>query len=1207
MNLLLEQKGIIHFVKMVTTPLKDQRISKSPLPSPRRMPFKSVLLSNIPGGTPVKDFVKFQVNSVSAVKETVLPSVIFACGKICLGKDTKSENIFQSTLIAGSTHTKDFLDLSEIKPASEERSGLLSSWPKEEVMPLTRSALLKRKAGEPLSIESPAKIFSRMKTRTALIKQENKPLEMKLLDTNSTTDYILTPERHPEFLGSQDKKSIAEPNMQREKMMAEPPEEVNEVRVPNHIATNENVYSTAISPLVSESPQKFFLRIKQKMHQTRLQRDSSSCPTKENAPPLSEVKHPLTASDSAKKLNGLDEVCPYTVSQDYEFLVEPAELDNETLDTLVNATDMSFDLAKSREPLEEMAPEPQTQGRQAMPQGSPKPGQRGQEVLGAGPQKASQNLCDIVFATPRVHIPRKQKPPGTTSKVPLDTRHTEPSNDENEEEQQQLIYLSGWRIRVINNNTAVCVEGIRRDMKNIYWHSNAIVARIAHNQVKTVSGSVYMLEGQIDATTMKKEGIPAMFIKRFGSGIPKNWKMHVDYLLRSLRRKEQRASHSREGSTGKMDSVETEGSDNLEDLLENVGRKSQTKNTTYEVLAVRSNEKQGVQPKALPLQNEPDASVTRSGRCVKPPMQFWCGERIYVDDALNVSVNKGGTNYLSSTVSSARPWNRKHFSSPKENGDSKAAEETPASRVKGRTSQRPQNVTKEIEPGDKRKPRHFVSSSEESNHEFIIDDIYKKQAVVTLTPLNHKKLCEKIAKHRSKSERKPAEQTVPKQRPKMNGYRTTLADKEPADLKYPLGSLKQVCQSKPVVESTDEDESSEDVPCIKRKTLPSFKRKSSDARKWLSEPRRNPGNPPTPLSHSRQMKAAHSDQNGTLEEQPTPNPSSSSNLATGSSGLGRWDRQRTLRGTQKHIIEPESDSEVSTEESQQREEKLKLVTKRASGQVSNDAKTSAMAGKTPGNRQAWKVLDSLPDVNENWTEKELQKLHRAVASFPKHKSGFWMDVAKTVGTRTAEECQQRYMAEQEDRRCAPKRINQSGKKKKKEEGTKQPVAIVAKVGTLKRKQQMRDFLEQMPKDNHDDIFASTPMQNRNTRLPQFHTDQEDIFQLKGNHPITPSSAIFPWVKTPQCEHISPGMLESLDRKDCDKHVFRMQKNMKGKACTWQNVKRKASGTTFTTPTSHRMNIFMFNEGARSVDGVGTLFQEEGGAQSDEEEDPYFST
>ena len=42
--------------------------------------------------------------------------------------------------------------------------------------------------------------------------------------------------------------------------------------------------------------------------------------------------------------------------------------------------------------------------------------------------------------------------------------------------------------------------------------------------------------------------------------------------------------------------------------------------------------------------------------------------------------------------------------------------------------------------------------------------------------------------------------------------------------------------------------------------------------------------------------------------------------------------------------------------------------------------------------------------------------------------------------------------------------------------------ITAKVGTLKRKQQIRNFLEHMPKDDHDDIFTSSPMQNKRVKV-----------------------------------------------------------------------------------------------------------------------------
>ncbi|NXQ22804.1 M18BP protein, partial [Peucedramus taeniatus] len=123
-----------------------------------------------------------------------------------------------------------------------------------------------------------------------------------------------------------------------------------------------------------------------------------------------------------------------------------------------------------------------------------------------------------------------------------------------------------------------------------------------------------------------------------------------------------------------------------------------------------------------------------------------------------------------------------------------------------------------------------------------------------------------------------------------------------------------------------------------------------------------------------------------------------------------------------------------------------------------------------------------------WSEKELQKLHRAIAAFPKHRSGFWQEVAMAVGSRSAEECQGKYLEEQQGKGSQQQpRKTTSGKAEKKDNscldpaGEKEPV-IIAKVGTLKRKQQMREFLEQLPKDNHDDVFTATPFQNRRVQV-----------------------------------------------------------------------------------------------------------------------------
>lgn len=164
------------------------------------MSLKAVSLHNIPGGTPLKDFVKFQVNcTLDSAK--IPPPMGLTCQNVCSGQQTKGINVFQSTLMSDNMHRQEFFDLSEIK-ASEEILGMMTC---QKTKPLKKSAVQKRKACEPLSLESPAKIFSRMKQRASLVKEKNKPPEAKLLDPKCTIDYIVTPERQPAFLQRSEK------------------------------------------------------------------------------------------------------------------------------------------------------------------------------------------------------------------------------------------------------------------------------------------------------------------------------------------------------------------------------------------------------------------------------------------------------------------------------------------------------------------------------------------------------------------------------------------------------------------------------------------------------------------------------------------------------------------------------------------------------------------------------------------------------------------------------------------------------------------------------------------------------------------------------------------------------------------------------------------------------------------------------------------
>lgn len=156
---------------------------------------------------------------------------------------------------------------------------------------------------------------------------------------------------------------------------------------------------------------------------------SSSYQIKNNLPSS------LTALDSGKQLPAHDEESPNSiVGRDDAFIVEPAQLDNDTFDAAIKATDVSVGLAQSKEPVEQMVPVQLPQEGKALPQSSREPDQRGQQGVEVGPQRSSQQLCDIIFATPKVHIPRKQGLAGSRSKAPSKTPCMRTNHNDADEE-----------------------------------------------------------------------------------------------------------------------------------------------------------------------------------------------------------------------------------------------------------------------------------------------------------------------------------------------------------------------------------------------------------------------------------------------------------------------------------------------------------------------------------------------------------------------------------------------------------------------------------------------------------------------------------------------------------------------------------------------------------------------------------------------------
>ncbi|XP_009892225.1 PREDICTED: mis18-binding protein 1 [Charadrius vociferus] len=942
----------------------------------------------------------------------------------------------------------------------------------------------------------------------------------------------------------------------------------NRAKCPELVCTeipkNRATKALAVDPLVLESPQKFFLRVKQKLQQQKLQQQQQkdpapSNPIKQNIPPSTATEKPLVESAFAEQLGNdpTEHVATDKDDQD-NFLVESMDADDE-MSQNTSSVILSPLPFKNGHQLEEESRNGEAkhtelhQDRRELQPSNKQAAHGVEKTVETNCQKLSQCLCSIMLSSPKVHIPRKQELKNNC-KVPLDKPRTDKVAGKADKEKN--VCLTSWRITVMDGNTAICVEGKRKDMEGMLWHSNAIVECIAHNQVRSSSGSIYLLQGNIDSASMRKEGFPYRFIKRFTYGFSKRWKEYVEEFLEERRRKERKQNTGEDENEDSDPVVGTDVLKNAEDSARDV-KKPETRNTTYEVLP-NSDGNNYVTPNRNSVLNNSNGVYTRSGRLVKPPLSFWCGQRELVDQQLNVTIEKGGIDYLSVMFSSEKSQRQtSSISKKKRKEEMKTTEETPKSQSNGENNEKGVSSKRATKSAGSREARRFLSDDEESDRAVDSTKI-KRQLSVKQTPLNTDVLNKNNYNSRipGKSNEKRGTEYG-----ELNMYQQVY--------KYSLRSGKQL-QDKQLTEEPsskdEEEESSEDIPlCIKRKTKHLSKKEtqnsksSSNCKSSQDDANKVPGEQRT-VKHStasrnvplRQSVPGSSDGSDLLEGKTPASDSNTSHLPD------KARRTRSSIDPPRSLFESGTEPETSEEEFRVKEKNPKVSDKPPNTKVSNTAKCSAAETREPEREKVRKSLELFPHATDGWSEKELQKLHRAVASFPKHKNGFWVEVAMAVGSRSAEECHQKYVEEQEAKssQTHAKKTTASGKAEQK--GNKESVAITAKMGTLKRKQQMRDFLDHLPKDNHDDIFTATPFQNRRVKLPTFRgsQDDDDDFALTDN-PITPSSAVFPLVKTPQCEHISPGMLVPINRNDYDRHMFRMQKNTQGSRGTWDKVKKKS--------------------------------------------------
>lgn len=1124
---------------MTATPLKHSGINLSSETSQRRnTPVDAVFIDSIPSGmlTPMKDLVKYQNSTLKLnghKKNQFLEMTT-----------SNSRNRFQSTTLSESTTSDSYLDLSAIKP----NNGRL---------------------GNKTNYESPGKIFQRMKEKVWCDKQQASGSSSVLGPQKCEHKEIFTSNRNEKIQlqhtylceEKESKKSFPSSNSSLTEVPLESsniPRKQNIQRLQEKKAERHNV--TYELPILNQEQENVSASIISNKALTRAQLAKQILHSKEN-------------------------MVQTTVSRKETFISEGIESAYKELEN-TNVKTLSIDCVPVKKRRQSIVSDSEvTTERTSQEEVT----EQNEKTLPreTNRQDSMKDACQIILATPRLlTVPQRSQRNVTKLSSPNIFEAIT-----NEVKKYQVVQLQEWIIKIINNNTAICVEGKLVNMNNIYWHSNVITERIKHNELRTLSGNIYILKGLIDQISMKEAGYPYYLTRKFMFGFPQNWKEHIDNFLEQLRTDKKNRNKAREkqktprSSCNEQKSMKNDAEGNQTDVLQ---KTSISYNLNCDNLEMKK--------KHSGLSSATDANFSYSNRQNRPPLRP-------LDDQVNNSVQNGGEYDLSSQELIRKKDYKKLPSKKLENCEginekiikSQKQEEIEESTIST-------NSSLEQHPLDK--GRKYLPISQ-------------KAAYILVTPLKTKKMIEQRCMEYNLSSANIKAMTDFSAPNYQEGSKSDI-DETVSPTNESTETLRNTFEHGiPSKSNTEEDYDDHGLLTVNEKVkMPHLKIEQMVTKGFKKN---------TKLSKLKKTK--------TQVAMSSQNHQSSSDLSSEESETNKEIRRKTrvnrtrVRNSKERLVhtrknrsntmkdilllsECESESEFYIIQKKAKSSAKETLLK--SG-IRKDFPITEVKGSEKNITQPVEYLPGLID-DEEWNDQELKKLHCAFTSLPKHKPGFWADVAVAVGSRTAEECQRKYMEDPQGKGSRKpvskkKQTNSKVQNGEKNNADKKQIKITAKVGTLKRKQQMRDFLEQLPKDDHDDFFSTTPLQKKRVLLPSFQYSQdEDFLSNMDKNPTTPSSVIFPLANTPQCQHVSPGMLASIKRDDCDKYVFHMQKNDK-KYCknksglVWGNIKKKKVETGVPTPKPRRKALF--NKDLSENSGIGKLFTD--AIESDEEEeDDYFS-
>ncbi|XP_028994280.1 mis18-binding protein 1 isoform X2 [Betta splendens] len=832
----------------------------------------------------------------------------------------------------------------------------------------------------------------------------------------------------------------------------------------------------------------------------------------------------------------------------------------------------------------------------------------------------------LLLDSPCISIPRKRQAVVKPKKVPLFEKTPNES----------VIYLKHWFLR--KNPMGLFVDGIHRE-ENIQWNSNIIIKRLSESAVETKSGRVYFLVGKMKMDI--DSGFPRWFLKEFVNGFPPNWKALYQKFL----------SESRE-----------------ETKKNSEGRNSIVKAASLSVSLQRN--RQG--PCKTPSCPPPSAiKVSRSGRTIKPPLEYWKGGRVILDAHMNVTIHECYNTSICvpevTTTVSASKSHKLPCTEGRTQCKSASEEEASAPLRKVKASRRKRNqANADIEESAPepflQKPRESEKSSKRRSNKPELDtnrgSVRERKQRVTSPPESITSK-DKIIQDQSSDEELTIKRNI--QQKGQNRWRRVqqnhmLLSSESSEVSDVSAKKKQKktrltktsgaaqtqnrCRkrsppTRPLLKST---QSSRKVKANKGNTIEtlhpvehSFNTRSRQTcpateRMFHLNPVLLNQQESETASTCRSNKPEHDTNRRSLRERKQTVTSSPESLTSNDDTIQEQssdeelsvkrniqpkgqNRQRKGRLQQNHMLLSSDSSEVS--DASAKKTRLRKTSGAAQTHKSCSKKSPATKPLLKSTQSSKKdkankghTAASRGQDEDEWTEAELVKLNEAVSYYPKHMTGYWEKVAAMVGTRSAAECHHQHTYQGTSQTPAKKARKP---RKEKAEAPKHPAtdqpAISARAGTLKRKQQVRQFLEAMPKEDVDDVFTSAYMQNKRFEMPSMCPSDDYDFAMSDLEPQTPVAKLIPDVKTPQCLHITPGMMGSPNSNNDDKYVYHLQKRMKKNQF---NVCKRAQPLKRFTPTPTVKRTMKRCSNTENSFVVWEMFPGNEGPLSESEEDFYFS-